>query len=142
MTHSFGTGLTAALAVSSALVLASPAAPLAADLPIETINDLTVVNGGVGLDESEAIKRAASQFSLRVVISGRSGDYHVADRLTITRQGTPVLALNDAGPWLLVNLPPGQYLLKGVFDGQQISRPVTVTAAGTTAHWVLPASLP
>lgn len=142
MTHSLGTGLTVALALSSALVLASPVAPPAADLPIETINQITVVNGGIGLDESQAIKRIAAQFSLRVVISGRGGDYHVADRLEITRHGTSVLALHDAGPWLLVNLPPGQYLLSGVFDGQPISRPVTVTAAGTTAHWVLPASLP
>jgi len=142
MRPSLGTGLTAALALSSAIALAGAATPVAAVLPFETVNHMTIVNGGVGLDESEAIKRVAAQFSLRVVISGRAGDYHVADRLTITRQGTPVLALNDAGPWLLVNLPPGQYLLRGEFDGQQVSRPVTVTAAGTTTHWVLPASLP
>ncbi|HEU5293589.1 MAG TPA: hypothetical protein VFU71_02255 [Burkholderiaceae bacterium] len=103
-----------------------------------------VINGGVDSDQAMAIKRIAPQYKLRVELSGRGGEYEVADRLKLLRggQGGDVIAeIPDAGPWLLLDVPPGHYTLAAEFDGRPVQRDVTVANTGTTVHWVLPAAI-
>jgi hypothetical protein len=105
---------------------------------------VTVVNGGVDLDEAERFKQAAPQYPLRVVFSVRDGDYVVADEFTILRDGQVVAELPSAGPWLLIDLPPGKYMLQARFEDQITQRPVTVSRANSaagTVHWVAPRSI-
>ena len=102
---------------------------------------VSVVNGGVDLDRAAAIKRMASQYKLRVEISGRGGAYYVADRLKLMRRGELITEITEAGPWLLFDVPPGPYTLVADFAGQQVKRDVTVADSGTTVHWVLPTSV-
>ena len=104
-------------------------------------NDVRVINGGVTLDEAAAVKRMASQYPLRVVISGRGGSYYIAQTMTVLQGGRVVAEIPDAGPWLLMDLPPGRYTLQGQFDGLTMRRDVTVTGSGTTVSWVVPPSL-
>lgn len=107
----------------------------------QAYNKVNVVNGGASLEEAAAVKRMASQYSLRVIISGRAGAYYVADKLSVMRQGSLVAQIPDAGPWVLMDLPPGHYQLLGEFGGMQLRRDVTVTVGGTTVNWVVPATL-
>src|SRR5262245_3279305 len=111
----------------------------------QTYGKVAVINGGVDADQAAAIKRMApqSQYKLRVELSGRSGEYQVADQLRLLReQGGDVIAeIPDAGPWLLLDVPPGQYTLQGQFGEQRVQRDVTVAGSGTTVHWVLPATV-
>lgn len=104
----------------------------------QTIGPLTVVNGGAGLDESNAIKRIAPQYRLRVVMADRGGAYDVADQLRVKAGGDVVAEIRDAGPWVLVSLPEGRYTLEANFGGQWQRRDVTVTRSGTTLHWTTP----
>ena len=101
---------------------------------------LTVINGGVG-EEADAIKRVAGDYRVRIEISGRGGAYYVADSLTITQGDNVVATIPDAGPWLLMDLPAGQYTLRGNFDGTPVTRNISVPARGTTVHWVVPSFL-
>ena len=131
--------LIAVLAFAGCLVAAH--ADETSALQPKTYNQVSVVNGGVSLDEAAAVKRMANQYSLRVVISGRGGAYYVADKLSVMRQGEVVAQIPDAGPRVLMDLPPGQYQLRGEFNGTQLRRDVTVGSSGTTLNWVVPPSL-
>lgn len=103
-------------------------------------NGLTVLNGGVDLDDAAVLKRMSPQYSLRIIMSGRGGTYFVADSMSIVRQGQVVAEIPEAGPWVLTNLPPGRYTLQGRFNGVPLSREVTIGAGGTTVNWVMPAN--
>jgi len=106
----------------------------------QVYNGLTVMNGGADLDDAAVLKRMSPQYSLRVILSGRGGSYFVADSMSVVRQGQVLAEIPDAGPWLLVNLPPGRYTLQGRFNGVPMARDVTIGAGGTTVNWVMPAS--
>jgi len=111
--------------------------PAAAPSPQE-YGSVEVVNGGVDSDQATAIKRMAPQYKLRVELSGRGGEYEVADSLKVTQRGETIAEIPDAGPWLLLDVPPGRYTLQGQFGEQRVQRDVTVADSGTTVHWVLP----
>ena len=137
------TGRLTALALSSALV-SWPVLAASGELPApQSYGAVTVVNGGTDLDEAELFKKAAPQYPLRVVFSVRGGDYAVADQFKILQNGTVIAEVPSAGPWLLVNLPPGRYTLQASFDGRMSERAFTVNRSGTgsTVHWVAPSSV-
>ena len=105
------------------------------------IDGVSVVSGGVGSGEARAMARLAEQYPLSVRISGRGGEFHVADRLTVTQGQTVVTELHDAGPWVLMDLRPGRYTFHGEFDGVPVQRDVIVGVNGTAVQWVLPSTL-
>lgn len=135
--------LAAVLTVGTALATPALAQDRLAmvDLTPHRYNDVQVISGGVTLDEAAAVKRMAPQYPLRVVISGRGGDYYIAQTMTVRHNGRVVAEIPDAGPWLLMDLPPGRYTLEGQFEGLTMRRDVTVTGSGTTVSWVVPPSL-
>lgn len=105
------------------------------------IRGVTVVNGGASIGEAQAMRRLSVQYPLRVVISGRNGEYHVAERLAVWRDGRLVTEVPNAGPWVLMDLPPGPYTLQGRIDGQAMQRKVTLPSSGITLHWVVPEAM-
>jgi hypothetical protein len=132
----------AAIGLSTALVVSAQTA--LADLPEpQRFGNVSVLNGGVDLDQAERMRRESPQYPLRIVFSVRDGNYAVADRFTIRRDGQQVAEVTSAGPWLLVDLPPGRYTLQAEFEGQVVERPLTVGSRkpGSTVHWVAPASV-
>jgi hypothetical protein len=137
------------LLASVGLCAALGAAPVWAQSELETsvppppqsYAGIQVINGGVDLDQADAIKRVQSRYNLRVEISGRGGNYYVADNLKLM-QGSDVLAeIPQAGPWLLMDVPPGRYTLLGDFGGTTVKRDVVVTQNGTKVSWVVPSSI-
>ncbi|MFO1327349.1 MAG: carboxypeptidase regulatory-like domain-containing protein [Rubrivivax sp.] len=127
----------AALAATLAAALTVlPGAAGAAPAP-RTVNGITLVSGGVTIDEAVEMRQLARRYPLRLVISQPGGDYDVADRLSIWQGGRLLLELDDAGPWLLADLPPGRYALQADFGGTTLSRPLTVAAGGGVTHWVV-----
>lgn len=123
------------------------AAPLAAhaltmSLPQQqTADRLTYLNGGVGTDEAAMFKRIAPRYPLRVVWAERNGAYSVADQLTVLQHGRALGTIDDAGPWLLIEVPPGHYTLQAKFGGLTEHREVNVGAGGTTLQWLAPDGL-
>jgi len=104
----------------------------------QRFENVDVVNGGASDEEVDAIKRIAPQYRLRVELTGRNGEYDVADRLTVMQKDQVVADIPSAGPFVLMDLPPGRYTLLGDFADREVKRNISVADAGTTVHWVLP----
>ena len=107
----------------------------------QSYSGIQVINGGVDLDQADAIKRVQSRYNLRVEISGQGGNYYVADKLKLMQGGDVVAEIPQAGPWLLMDVPPGRYTLLGDFAGTELKRDVVVTQNGTKVSWVVPSSI-
>lgn len=108
----------------------------------KTYNQVTVVSGGIGLDESTAIKQMSKQYPLRIVLTNPVGDYQVADSLQVMQNGQVVADIPGAGPYILMNMPAGRYTLHANFAGRQMTRDVTVSSSGRKeVSLVTPSSL-
>ena len=100
--------------------------------PERTQGTVTYVTGGIGKDESDAMKRAASNYSLVIDMSSPGGPsaraQYVADvRVDIRdQQGAMVLSLTTDGPILLANLPPGRYSVSATKNGASQQRDIVV----------------
>jgi hypothetical protein len=137
---------TLALALSGAVVaVAAPAEAQFADLnaaapytQAERIGGVEVVNGGGSEDDVNHIKSIARSYPLQFIISGRGGEYGVADTLTLRNASGEVVSVADAGPYVLMKVPPGRYTAEAVFDGQTERRSVTVGSSHATVHWNTP----
>lgn len=87
--------------------------------------------GGIGKDESEAMKAQASRHSLFLMFSASSGAYVADVDVEIRRAGgAAVLQALCDGPMMLVDLAPGRYQVRANYGGQAQTRNVTV-GAGT-----------
>lgn len=108
----------------------------------QTYSGIQVIHGGVDSDQADAIKRLQSRYNLRLEISGKGGAYYVADKLKVMRGSEVIVEIPQAGPWVLMNVPPGRYTLLGDFGGTEVQRSVVVPSGGIKVSWVLPSSIP
>jgi hypothetical protein len=81
--------------------------------PEQQSGEIRYLSGGIGENQSQAIKAAAGQYALWLSfiarVDGKDG-YSVPEQLTILKaDGAPVLDLKPDGPFLLIELPPGKY---------------------------------
>jgi hypothetical protein len=85
----------------------------------QTQNGITYLSGGIGLDESEAMKAAAKDYTLMITCSVQpTGKYLANVKVNIAdKSGSPVLETVIDGPMLLVQLAPGQYRISAENDG-------------------------
>ena len=97
-----------------------------------------MISGGADSDEAALFKQAAARYPLRVVFSVRGGEYAVPDQFTLLRKGTVMAQMPPAGPWLLIDVPPGRYVLQARIDDRVVERAVNVSRTGSTVQWVLP----
>jgi threonine dehydrogenase-like Zn-dependent dehydrogenase len=110
-------------------------------LPMATeFGAVSVISGGVDLDEAERMKQAAGRYPLRIVFSVPGGNYAVPDEFTLMQGGAAMMTISAAGPWLLIDLPPGAYTLQARVDGRVLERTVNVSRRGSTVYWVVPDS--
>jgi hypothetical protein len=130
------------VALGSATVLAQGELDTSTPPAPQNYGSVAVINGGVDLDQAEAIKRIQSRYPLRVEISGRGGNYYVADRLKVLQGSDVVAEIPDAGPWLLMDVPPGRYTLVGDFGNTEVRRDVTVSSNnGAKVSMVVPSKV-
>jgi hypothetical protein len=115
------------------------AEPGDAMLPMATeAGPVTIISGGVDLDEAERMKQAAGRYPLRVVFSVPGGNYAVPEQFTLMQGSQEMVKIASAGPWLLIDLPPGAYKLQARVEDRVFERAVTVNRRGNTVHWVVP----
>jgi hypothetical protein len=132
-------GLCAAVSATPAWAQTEPA--MATPPAPQSYSGVEVVNGGVDLDVADAIERIQSRYKLALEISGRGGDYYVADNLKVMQGGETVTEIPHAGPWVLMDVPPGRYTLVGDFGGTEVKRNVVVADKSTKVSWVVPSSI-
>jgi hypothetical protein len=138
--------LLTSLGICAALVSSTAWAQIESDMSMppapQNYDGIQVINGGADLDQAEAIERLQSRYPLAVEISGRGGDYYVADRVMVLQRDELMTEIPNAGPWLLMDVPPGRYTLVGLFGNTELRREVLVpTGKGTKLSWVVPSKV-
>ncbi|AOJ63661.1 carboxypeptidase regulator [Burkholderia ubonensis] len=93
--------------------------------------DVTFVSGGVGQDESTAFQRNEAAWPLALRFTGAGGEFLADVHVRITdAKGAEVLKTDARGPYMLVKLPPGRYMVQASYQGKDETHSVTVTAKG------------
>ena len=132
---------TFALALSGAIV--AVAAPAEAQFSNDgapytqatMIGGVEVLNGGGSESDVSHIKTLAREYPLQIIISGRGGEYGVADSLTLRNASGAVVTVPDAGPYVMMKVPPGRYTAEADFNGLVERRTVSVGSGNATVHW-------
>ena len=122
-------------AVATALASAAAFADQSAGLPREQVQgSVRFISGGIGKDEAAAMHRAMKRYplSLEFVAKARNRDEFLAEvPVTIKdRQGHAVLKTVSAGPFLLVNVHPGKYVVTAEQRGKTEKRTAEVQLKG------------
>jgi hypothetical protein len=131
--------LTLALAVmcaGAALAQTDPGAPPPPQ--VRSVNGIDYVNGGAGEEARTAMAQMQPGFDLKLVFSNASGEYLVADHVSVNGRSGSVLEVDRAGPLLFVKLPPGDYTVAASVEGRTEQRPVKVGSGLRTVNWSFP----
>jgi len=109
---------------------------LAADMPSEQVQgNVRYVTGGVGFDEAEAMRQAASHYALAIELAAKPiprdsypRDVYLANvRVDIRdQQGQTLISTTTDGPLLLATLPPGRYIINAEVGGVSQQKSVAV----------------
>ncbi len=107
-----------------------------ADLPaVRHQGKIAYMSGGIGLDESRAMRREASRYPLELLFVSRHGakDDYLADMPVTIRdaKGDTVFHGRSQGPYFLAKLPAGRYAVTSMDDGKRVTRHVDVKDHGT-----------
>ena len=100
--------------------------------PVQTFGGVSYMTGGVGLDESAAMKAAEKDFTLSLLFAQTKRGEFVSD-VTVSikdKTGKIVLDALSDGPVLLARLPAGAYTVSADYDGKVLMRKVQVEAKG------------
>ncbi|RKF29790.1 carboxypeptidase-like regulatory domain-containing protein [Paraburkholderia fungorum] len=93
---------------------------------------ISFVSGGVGLDESTALRHAESQWPLSLRFTGPGSDFLADVRVRIVdAHDGDVLSATSRGPYMLVKLRPGRYTVHAQYESHEQTQAVTVPAKGT-----------
>ena len=86
-------------------------------------NGIPYLSGGIGDEELEEIDRARPNYNTRLVLAEASGAYVSNVTLKIaTVLGEPIISLSGTGPLLLLQLPPGSYLINATYEGRTVQK--------------------
>jgi hypothetical protein len=105
----------------------------AASLPApRSQGGVAFVTGGIGEAEDQAFRAALPRYALALQFAARSGegagDQHLSDVDVRIVDGSKreILRTIAEGPWLLVDLPPGRYVVTAEFSGMVRAQSVQV----------------
>ncbi len=108
------------LAISTAVAAGLPPAQTSAA-------GVKYVIGGVGDDERKGMRTAYRHYKLRVEIAEKGGAYTTDMQLKLKdAQGQTLVDVLVDGPWLLVDVPSGSYVLEVSKDGSNYSQKITL----------------
>jgi len=117
--------------VVTSLAYLSPATG-AEVMPAEvTQGKVSYVTGGIGADAVTAFKQAAAKYPLELLFAQKAipNDVYLAGVKVIVRQsGKVVLDAESGGPFLLANLPSGNYQIEATSEGVTRQQAVEVRA--------------
>ena len=101
--------------------------------PMKQEGAVRFVCGGIGSDESTAMRAAMKSHPLSLLFARAGGDYLANVDVAINEQGgKPVAVLRADGPVCLLDLPAGSYVVEATSEGGSKSQRVTVGAVPRT----------
>nr|WP_246174155.1 carboxypeptidase regulatory-like domain-containing protein [Paraburkholderia hayleyella] len=99
---------------------------------VEQQGNVSFVSGGVGQDESKAMRQAQNHWPLSLSFTGPGASFLADVQVRIAdSHGTAVLNATSRGPYMLVKLRPGRYALQVAYQGHEQSRVITIPAKGS-----------
>ena len=113
--------------LAAATGLNTPIDPQGVQLQPQQQNGIRYLQGGIGQDEADALRRTPG-YDLHITLStGAEGKFQSGATVDIQSvQGQSVLMLQDVGPLIFVQLPTGQYRVVGNAEGQTVQQQVLV----------------
>ena len=136
------TRITSTIVVAVVAIVATHAQVAIADDPgaptapqVRSANGIDYLNGGAGDESRAALLAEGAAFPLRMTFSVPGGAYTVASRVEIGNASGTVLAVDNAGPLLLVKLPAGDYTVDATHGGKTEHQRVKVGRGATTLNW-------
>jgi hypothetical protein len=127
---------TAAICAGAAFAQPVPGAPSPPRVQVQ--GGVEFLNGGAGEEERAAIVAQSADMALRIVFSVAGGAYGVADHVDVASAGAKVLSLDNAGPLLVIKVPPGDYTIDVTVAGKPERRPIKVGRQAVVLNWRLP----
>jgi hypothetical protein len=123
----------------------SPPAPMTGVEPVRE-NGITFLCGGIGLDESDRMKREARNYDLALTFAARDGSYLADINVDIAdARGQSLLKTSCGAPMLLVDLPKsGNYRISAETGGHTVTRTLQVrdTQPGKAVTMIWPSQGP
>jgi len=93
--------------------------------------EVTFISGGVGSNESEAMRSAARHWPLALRFSNPNNDYLTGVRVYITDpHGGEILQADSRGPYMLVRLRQGRYIVRVSYQENEQTQPIEVRGKG------------
>ncbi|MFZ1640467.1 MAG: carboxypeptidase-like regulatory domain-containing protein [Candidatus Contendobacter sp.] len=94
--------------------------PPGGSLQIQTDQGIRYVSGGIGLSERDELRALSGQFNLQLMFAMQgSGDYLADIQVRILdSRGAAILNATSQGPYFLVQLPAGSYIVEVSALGQ------------------------
>lgn len=133
-TASAPTVVAAAAAPAPSVVVTTPTSHLPA---AKTYGNVSYITGGIGSDESNALKAELGKHPLSLTLASRidGKDVFLASVPVVVRDasGTVVLEATSEGPYLLADLPPGNYDVSASHKGEE-KRGSAAISAGKPAR--------
>jgi hypothetical protein len=107
---------------------------------IQQSNGIKYLNGGASEDDRARLQAQAAEYPVRIELSGKGGEYLVADSLVLSNSaGRPIASVPNAGPIVMFNLPPGRYTAEvSLPDGEHGRRTISVGRDLQTLSWNFP----
>ena len=98
---------------------------------VQQQGDVSYVSGGVGLDESRALRQAQRQWPLTLRFTGPNAEFLADVHVRIVdAHNSEVLNTTSRGPFMLVRLSPGRYTVHAKYNDREQTRSVSVPAHG------------
>jgi hypothetical protein len=92
--------------------------------------------GGIGLDESTAMRAAMKDHPLSLLFAQADGSYTAEADVTIKdANGVTTLAMRASGPVCLIDLPAGHYTIEAVAEGMSRKQRVSVGGGPKSASF-------
>ncbi|VVD70605.1 carboxypeptidase regulatory-like domain-containing protein [Pandoraea fibrosis] len=103
--------------------------------PTQQSGPVTYLSGGIGLEQSLAIKAAMHNYPLVLTFVSRTatnGNEYLSDiPVTISdRRGNMILSTQSDGPFMLASLPDGRYTVTASYEGIMEKHAVNVSSRG------------
>jgi hypothetical protein len=120
-------------AIAYAALSASPVWAEDSMLEVQQQNGIFYVTGGIGKDESDALRATQTNYNLRIMNADKAGHFSGDTRIVISDlQHNPLLDATS-GPLFYANLPKGRYIVEG-FTGEQSRKQTINVATKKTIH--------
>ncbi|MFH1743074.1 MAG: hypothetical protein ABIH23_29055 [bacterium] len=104
--------LSCTLLALSAFLLAGTAWADVEPMVQQKSDGVTFITGGVGADERAELKEQFKEYTCRIELANKMGEYLYKGEVSIRdSEDKDVLKTKTCGPWLLVNLAEGKYTI-------------------------------